>query len=73
MLKYHNPVRQLKACETMGNSTNSCSGGAGTLTQNKMAVVAGTIGTGLRFHDGLSTSGEEQSNLYLGTAVPSTA
>jgi Ca2+-transporting ATPase len=44
MLEDHNLVRVLKACETMGNATTVCSDKTGTLTQNKMTVVEGTLG-----------------------------
>ncbi|KAH8884711.1 calcium-translocating P-type ATPase [Thozetella sp. PMI_491] len=49
MLKDNNLVRHLKACEVMGNATTICSDKTGTLTQNKMQIVAATVGTSHRF------------------------
>lgn len=49
MLRDNNLVRVLKACETMGNATTVCSDKTGTLTQNKMTVVATTLGKCISF------------------------
>lgn len=49
MLRDNNLVRVLKACETMGNATTVCSDKTGTLTQNKMALVAAVLGTSIGF------------------------
>ena len=49
MLRDANLVRHLKACEVMGNATTICSDKTGTLTQNKMQIVSGTIGTSHKF------------------------
>ncbi|OAQ34441.1 PMCA-type calcium-translocating P-type ATPase [Linnemannia elongata AG-77] len=43
MLRDNNLVRVLSACETMGNATTVCSDKTGTLTQNKMTIVEGTL------------------------------
>ena len=46
-------VRVLSSCETMANATVICTDKTGTLTQNKMNVVAGCIGTNWRFQDAI--------------------
>ncbi|KAL7906074.1 cation transporting ATPase [Trichoderma velutinum] len=51
MLKDHNLVRLIRSCEIMGNATSICSDKTGTLTQNKMAVVAGRVGLESGFED----------------------
>ncbi|KAI0441457.1 putative calcium P-type ATPase [Xylaria telfairii] len=58
MLRDNNLVRHLKACEVMGNATTICSDKTGTLTQNKMKVVAATVGTDHRFGSGKSEANE---------------
>ncbi|KAJ1656868.1 plasma membrane calcium [Dispira simplex] len=81
MLRDNNLVRQLSACETMGNATAVCSDKTGTLTQNKMTVVKANISQHSlenheqhrvqSFRDGLPA--HALNLLCEGTAVNSTA
>jgi len=62
MLKDNNLVRVLRSCETMGNATCVCSDKTGTLTQNVMTVVAGSIGTSNRFSNRAATGTGQEIN-----------
>ncbi|KAJ3394883.1 hypothetical protein HDU84_005818 [Entophlyctis sp. JEL0112] len=55
MMKDNCLVRVISSCETMGNATTICSDKTGTLTQNRMTVVAGSIGKNVSF-DGVDES-----------------
>ncbi|KDN72049.1 putative calcium-translocating P-type ATPase [Colletotrichum sublineola] len=69
MLRDQNLVRHLKACEVMGNANTICSDKTGTLTQNKMQVVAGTIGTTHRFGGQRPSSPDGDANAALDGAA----
>lgn len=49
MQKEGNLVRYLASCETMGNATTICADKTGTLTQNRMTLVAGLLGNSHSF------------------------
>ena len=49
MTKENLLVRMLSACETSANSNVICTDKTGTLTQNEMSVVAGSVGVHLKF------------------------
>jgi len=51
MLKDNKLVCLLRSYKTMGNATTICSDKTGTLTQSKISVVAGSLGTAVRFDD----------------------
>ncbi|PHH74996.1 hypothetical protein CDD80_2719 [Ophiocordyceps camponoti-rufipedis] len=73
MLKNGNLVRYLKACEVMGNATTICSDKTGTLTQNKMQIVAATVGTSLRFGGTRPVSRDEDATTPIDTGADITA
>ena len=56
MTKMNLLVRLLGACETMANASVVCTDKTGTLTQNEMSVVAGSIGVHFKFADRLEAN-----------------
>ncbi|KAK1245896.1 hypothetical protein MKX07_004965 [Trichoderma sp. CBMAI-0711] len=72
MLKDHNLVRLIRSCEIMGNATSICSDKTGTLTQNKMAVVAGRVGLESGFEElEVPVTGASSSGSSSVTKLPS--
>ena len=59
-------VRVLGSCETMANATVVCTDKTGTLTQNVMSVVTGSVGINAKFvknlRENLSRSNAEESD-----------
>ncbi|KAJ3716135.1 Ca-transporting ATPase [Lentinula raphanica] len=70
-------VRVLGSCETMANATVVCTDKTGTLTQNDMTVVAGSVGIHAKFvrtlkeNEGRSNASEQPSQAAV-DAAPAT-
>jgi len=66
MTKENLLVRVLGSCETMANASVICTDKTGTLTQNEMAVVAGSVGVHAKFvrklDENRPRAGEEEKN-----------
>lgn len=77
MLKTHNLVRKMHACETMGAATIICTDKTGTLTQNRMQVAHADFvsqGTDFQSEDATSfPSTGDKDLVFEGIAVNSSA
>ncbi|KAF6754524.1 calcium-transporting ATPase [Ephemerocybe angulata] len=68
-------VRVLGSCETMANASVICTDKTGTLTQNSMSVVAGSVGVNCKFvrllHENAarSNAGETEQSASTGQVV----
>jgi len=66
MIKENLLVRVLGSCETMANASVICTDKTGTLTQNEMAVVAGSLGVHAKFERNLdenrTRAGDEEKS-----------
>jgi Ca2+-transporting ATPase len=61
MTKQNLLVRMLGACETMANATVVCTDKTGTLTQNVMSVVAGSLGVRGKFVASLAENADRSN------------
>jgi len=65
MMEDNNLVRHLDACETMGNATTICTDKTGTLTTNRMTVVATYMAGQMYTRDNLPTVDKMKDQLVM--------